>query len=169
MKRMSVIFSALAIVALISTVALARGGMGMGPGSMGPGYAYNTQITPQQQAALQKARADFLKDTQDLRNQIAQKRVELSTLWAQPNPDQARVTALNNQLVDLRAQLLKKRNQYLANFAGSGFGPGFGPGFCPGFGGGFGPHGGYHMMGRGWGMGYGGMGMGMGYSGGPCW
>ncbi len=162
MKRMSVILSALALVALMSTAALARGGMGMGPGMMGPGYAYNTQITPEQQAAFQKARADFLKATQDLRAQIAQRRVELRTLWAQPNPDQARITALNNQLVDLRAQLLKKRNQYLASFAGTGFGPGF----CPGFGGGFGPRGGYHMMGRGWGMG---MGMGMGYGGGPCW
>ena len=154
MKRASIIVSALALVARISTVALARGGVGpgmMGPGMMGPGYAYNTRLTPEQQAAWQKSRAAFLKDTQDLRAQIAQRRVELSTLWSQPNPDRARITALSNQLVDLQAQLAKKRNQYLANFGGAGFGPGF----CPGFGGG------YHMMGRGMGM----MGMGMGYGG----
>jgi zinc resistance-associated protein len=57
--------------------------------------------------------ATHLKDTLELRKQLAAKQMELQTLWAQPNVDQAAVEKLSNEVAEVRAQLWKKRDQYL--------------------------------------------------------
>ncbi|MBU4605577.1 MAG: hypothetical protein KKH66_11785, partial [Proteobacteria bacterium] len=80
-----------------------------------------------------------------LRQTLATKGIELRTLYAQPDADQAKVKALQNELIDLRGQLAKKAND--AGLPGYGFGRDFHRG----------PRGGYGqgMMGYGHGMGYG--------------
>lgn len=69
--------------------------------------------------------------------------MELTTLRAQPNADPAKVRVLADEMVNLGAQLAKKRNEFMAKHP-EAFGPGLGRGFHRGFGGGFG--GGYGMV-----------------------
>lgn len=143
MKKFAAITAALGLAALLSTSAIAAGpGHGGGQG-MGYGYHHGyANLTPEQQAEVDQARAAFLNDTLKLRQEIAAKRAELGTLYAQPNPDQAKIKALSDEMVDLQAQLAKKRNEYAAKLpAGSfrgmgGRGMGGGMGFGGGMGGG---------------------------------
>jgi Spy/CpxP family protein refolding chaperone len=160
MKKFASTLAALALAAGLSTTALAAQDMGpgYGPGhgpGQGPGW---TQLTPEQRAEATKVRADFLNETLALRQKLATKKVELSTLRHQPTPDQAKIKAAADEMVDLGAQLAKKRNEYMAKYPnafGPGMGRGMGGGMCGGgMGGGKGMGGG--MMGGGMGMGPGG-------------
>lgn len=164
-KKYAALTAALGLAALISTTALAApgaGGPGMGAG-MGPGYHMGqgwAQLTPEQQAEIQKAHAEFLNQTLALRQNLAAKRAELQTLYAQPTPDQAKIKALSDEIVDLGAALAKKRNEFRAKYPNA-YGWGMGRGGRGGFGGGCGGFGGGRMGG-----GYGGGMMGGGYGGG---
>lgn len=165
MRKVATITVSLALVALMAVPALAKSygrGGGFGPGN-GPGWMQS--MTPEQQAKLSTARAAYLKDTLELRKQMMLKGMELRTLNADPKANKAKVLKLANELVDLRAQIAKKRNQH---FAGLPVGPGFERGGKNGRGG-YGP--GYHMGSRG---GYGpgsrqGRGGYGGYGPGSCW
>jgi len=134
-------FASLALVALLTTAVWAGPGGGMGPGH-GRGMAM-AQLTPEQQAALEKDRAAFLTETEGLRKEMATKAIELRTLQAQANPDPAKVRALSDELVDLGAQVAKKHNAYMSKYPGMGAGCGM----MGGMGGGHG------RMGGGMGMG----------------
>ncbi|MFH1035210.1 MAG: periplasmic heavy metal sensor [Pseudomonadota bacterium] len=157
-KKFAALTAAVGLAALISTSALAApGGPGMGAG-YGPGYHMGqgwSQLTPEQQAEASKAHAEFLNQTLALRQNLAAKRAELGTLYAQPTPDQAKIKALSDEMVDLGAALAKKRNEFAAKYPnafGGGFGRGrgfHGGGGCGGPGGG-GYGGGGGMMGGGW-------------------
>ena len=134
MKKFAAITAALGLAALISTSAIAAGpGMGGGPG-MGQGHGRGyTALSPEQQAEVDQSRAAFMNETLKLRQEIAAKRTELSTLYAQPNPDQAKIKALSDEMVDLHAQLAKKRNEYMAKLpAGTFKGMGGGMGMMGG-------------------------------------
>jgi len=173
MKKFTVIVGSLTLVAILAAGAWA-GNWGPGPGygqgncpgyaAGGPGYGPGRGFGPGPQmtkedfakfqakrAEFQAKRAAFLKDTAQLRQTKAIKRIELRTEIAQVKPDQAKIQALRNELIDLRAQLAKKANAAglpaygLARGKGSGFGPGRGHG----------PRGGY--------------GSGGGYGKGACW
>jgi len=158
MKKTIVILMSLALMATVVGAAMARGG---GPGyGMGPGYGKGPgqyqQLTPEQYAEMNKARAQFLKDTLELRQAMQAKRTELAMLYAQQTPDQAKIQALENEMIDLRSAIAKKANEAgisqgrgFGRGMGRGMGRGQGRGFCPGFAGG--PGGGY------------------GQGGGPCW
>lgn len=152
MKKITTLAMTAALVLSLGAVAFAGPwgpGGGYGPGNCpawGAGGAGGTgqQLTTEQQAALDKNQAEFLKATQDLRIQMTTKRIELQTLYAQPNADPAKVKALSDELVDLRAALAKKGNEFRIDnpelFAGGpGFGRGRGAGMGRGFGGGYGP------------------------------
>ena len=123
MKKITVTVISLSLLALLASGAMAgQWGPGRGQGQgygMGPG-AY-AQLTPEQQADLQKKRAAFekeraayLQDTLGLRQQMTAKRQELRTLIAQPNFDKAKAKALALEMVDLRAQLAKKRIEHFS-------------------------------------------------------
>lgn len=173
MKKFAALTAALGLAALISTSALAAGtdasnvppaepgGPGYGYGMMGggpgggygmmgggAGYGYHhgwANMTPEQQAEFQKAHAEFMTETLAVRQKIAAKRAEYATLMAQPTADNAKIKAVSDELVDLYAQLAKKRNEFAAKYPNAfRFGRGFGHGF----------HGG--MMGGGFGGGFGG-------------
>lgn len=104
--------------------------MGQGYG-MGMGYGYMMgeasiqrracgrrpgawkSLNPEQSEKWQKMRAAHMMDTMDLRMKLAAKRVELKTLWAQPEMDKDRINKLSDEVAMLQAELLKKRNQHL--------------------------------------------------------
>ncbi len=95
-------------------------GMGymMGEGSMQRRGCGNKprawkSMKPEQQEKWQKMRAAYMLDTLDLRMKLAAKRVELRTLWAQPDMDKDRINKLSNEVAELQAKLSKKRNQNL--------------------------------------------------------
>jgi len=95
----------------------------MGSGYMGEGSLQrrgcdNTprawkSMKPEQQEKWQKIRAAYMLDTLDLRKNLAAKRVELRTLWAQPDMDKDRINKISNEVAELQAKLSKKRNQHL--------------------------------------------------------
>lgn len=161
MKKVMVILASLTMVVMISGAALAAG-----PGGKGKGFNQPTPLTQEQINQINTARAKFMKDTLQLRQQKAAKSIELRTLYSQPNPDQAKIKALALELVELRAAIAKKRIEAFSGLpVGPGFGRGFGrggfgPGNCPGFGPGSGPG----MRGGGFGPG---AGPGNGFA--PCW
>jgi Spy/CpxP family protein refolding chaperone len=70
-------------------------------------------MKPEQRPVWDKMRTAHLKDTLELRKQLATKQIELDTLWAQPQVDRKKVEELSNEVADLRAKLWKKRDQYL--------------------------------------------------------
>ena len=102
-------------------------GYGMGGHMMGEdtqgrgmyrrGRAYKPRalqsMKPEQREKWQKMRAAHMMDTMDLRMKLAAKRVELRTLWAQPEMDKDRINKLSDEVAMLQAELLKKRNQHL--------------------------------------------------------
>jgi zinc resistance-associated protein len=169
MKKMMVILGSMALVATMAVGAWAGPwgpGQGYGPGNCpgyaaggpggGPGYGPGPNMTKEQYEQFQAKRAAFLQETLPLRQTMAAKGIELRTLYAQPNADQATIQKLRGELIEMRSQLAKKAND--AGLPGVGFGRG-------GFGrGGYG-HGGYGMMGYGGGPGM----MGAGYGPGACW
>jgi Spy/CpxP family protein refolding chaperone len=114
-------------------------GYGMGSHMMGEdtqgrgmyrrGRAYKPRalqsMKPEQREKWQKMRAAHMMDTMDLRMKLAAKRVELRTLWAQPEMDEDRIKKLSNEVSELQAGLLKMRNQHLLQcrqkFGGQGW------------------------------------------------
>jgi len=67
----------------------------------------------EQREKWQKMRAAYMMDTLDLRMKLAAKRVELRTLWAQPEIDKDRIKKLSDEVSELQAGRLKMRNQHL--------------------------------------------------------
>ncbi|MBW1745941.1 MAG: periplasmic heavy metal sensor [Deltaproteobacteria bacterium] len=82
-------------------------------------------MKPEQREKWQKMRAAHMMDTMDLRMKLAAKRVELRTLWAQPEMDEDRIKKLSNEVSELQTGLLKMRNQHLLQcrqkFGGQGW------------------------------------------------
>ena len=128
MKRLFVLFVVLGLAMMLAAPAFCDqekecssqedyGYRMMGPGhGMGHGYmkprAWGS-MKPEQREKCEKMRATHLMDTLELRKQLAAKRMELQTLWAQPNVDQAKVDKLSSEMAELKTQLWKKRDQYL--------------------------------------------------------
>ena len=119
-------------------------GMGHGPrGSWGA----NLNLTPEQTQKLQAMRESFFKESLPLRNEMQIKKLELSTLWAQTNPDQEKILAKQKEINSLRAQMQEKGIKHRLEMRKiltpeqqaqvTAFGPGFGHGH--GMKGGFGP------------------------------
>lgn len=136
MKRLVVLFVFLGIAIMLAAPAFCDqeeeyspqedyGFHMMGPGhGMGHGYGHGMghaymhprkwqSMKPEQREKFEKMRAAHLMDTLELRKQLAAKRMELQTLWAQPNVDQAKVEKLSSEVSELQAELWKKRDQYL--------------------------------------------------------
>ena len=141
-KSLHIVLSALAILALTSSLALARGGMG-GQGGQGgcPGMGGGWgQLSPEKQAAFQKLHDAFAAKTAQLRADLGVKMAELNALSVATSPDQAKIDAVTKQIGDLQAKLLSERTQFRIQVSKE-VGPGVAGGGCPGMGGGMG---GYH-------------------------
>jgi len=72
-------------------------GMGMGPGG--------ANLTPEQSQQLFELRQQFLKETEDLRQQLVVKRTELNNLWASANPDEKAIRAKQQEINALRDKI----------------------------------------------------------------
>jgi hypothetical protein len=176
------IFMTLVIVAVLAVAATSFAGWGrghwgyghrMGPGygMMGPGYGmhrgwadgprgyggqgYQSDLSEEDMARLDKERQAFFDATSDLREKLNQKELELRSELAKPDPDAKKAAGLQKEISGLESELdqkyLEQRIKMRKEFPRSGYrGDGYGP--------------------RGWG----GMGRGMyrgggGYGPGSCW
>jgi hypothetical protein len=144
-------------------------------GGWGPGYMGN--LSDDEIKMLQNERNAFLEATQDLRQEIYQKNLELRSEFAKKNPDAKKAAKLQREISSLEADFDQKRLDHQMKMrkinpkAGRGFmgGRPMGPGMM-GYGGYGCPNymysGQYMGHRRGYGMGPGMMGRGMGLEGG---
>ena len=112
---MSTTASALFIGSLVYAGSMGGGGMmggGMGGGMMGgygQGYSnpWQNQYSPNpyNNRSDQKAYQDKAKETEQLRQEIREKRQELSELYRSPKPDTAQIDKKIDELSRLEAQL----------------------------------------------------------------
>ncbi len=152
MKKTIAIAAGLALMGVVAVGAWAgpwQGRGGYGPGNCpgwGPGGGYQGQQLSKEEYAQKKEKlAAFMKETLPLRQKMVSKGMELRTERMQASPDEAKIKALTDEVIDLRSQIAKKANDAgLSGFwrMGKGYGRGFGPGMRGGgYGGG---------PGRGW-------------------
>ena len=85
-------------------------GSGYGRGYGNPGFMGN--LSEEEIAKLNEERNAFSKATQDLRQNIYQKRLELNSELAKKNPDPKKAGALQKELSGLKGQLDQKRTQH---------------------------------------------------------
>jgi len=132
MKKLFVVALIVVFGALLSTAAVAAWTKGQGPG-------------PDSQVDVNAFR-NFQKETLPLRDEMAAKRLELRNEFNKAEPDQAKIAALQKEMIDLRTKVsdAAKKN----GLPDRGFGPGYakrggyGRGGCGGYGpGGYGPGG----------------------------
>jgi len=136
MKKVFVVALVVIFGALMSTAAVAAWTRGQGPG-------------PDAQVDVNAFR-NFQKETLPLRDEMAVKRLELRNEFNKETPDQAKIDALQKEMIDLRTKISDAARKN--GVPDRGFGQGYGR---PG---GYGPrHGrGYHMgQGGGYSPGYG--------------
>lgn len=139
MKRVVIIGLSLALaLAVVATVAMAWGpGFGRGFG-FGPPFA---NLTAEQSAQVQALQQAYLKEISPLQQELFAKGMELRSVWASPNPDQAVITAKQKEIFNLRSRLQEKAynlglemQKVVPPEQRGTFGPGPGPGFGPPFG-----------------------------------
>jgi hypothetical protein len=124
-----------------------------------PGYGYLAgEPSDEDIQKMDAQREAFFKSTEDLRQNLYEKRLALESEFAKKNPDAQNAAKLQKEISDLRAQIDQKRIEHMIEM--KKINPGLGAGFMgPG------------MMGHGYGKGYKRSGP-MGYgssSGHPCW
>ena len=155
----------LAVIATVGFVASAFAGWGagsyghrgggwhhMGWGGSGDGYGYNQNLTDEQRQAIEQERRAFLKETDDLRQNLYAKELELRSELAKDDADAQKAAAIQKDISNLEAELDQKRLDHVVKMkkvnpdAGRGYmmggrGRGGRMGYGPGAGGG--PGGGY--------------------------
>lgn len=111
--------------ALVCGIAFATNAVAQNNGGYDQNYNpyaqnYTTQMTPEQQTALQQ----ILKEHSDVTGQIEEainaKRGELLAQLDSANPDRAKIASLSRELGDLRGQLLTARVDMKAKLAQAG-------------------------------------------------
>jgi len=109
MRKKTVIGVGLVLaVALMTTVAFAWGpGRGMG---WGPGYGYPAipNLTAEQSSKIQALQEAYLDETAPLQQDLLKKKTELRSLWLSPNPDQAKITTLQKEILNLQSKIAEK-------------------------------------------------------------
>jgi Spy/CpxP family protein refolding chaperone len=158
MKKTLLALSLITVLILGVTYVYAQGpgrAPGQGPGWKGergeeagnPGKFSN--LTPEQKAKFQELRRKFNEETAQLRGALVTKRVELQSLWTNPNADpkaimdkEKELRDLQNQMKDKAVQAKLEARKLLTPEQIQESGPGMGRGFGRG-----------HMMGHGRGMG----------------
>ncbi len=115
------IFALVAVLGLLTfpLFAMAQGwamgmhpGMGYGPSWIG-GWASRLNLSNEQIQKLEALHERLLNDTISIRNDLALKEVELSTLWLQTNPDEGKILAKEKEINALRGQIQEKTTKYL--------------------------------------------------------
>jgi zinc resistance-associated protein len=99
-------------LALVTSTAMAWGpGYGRGQG-YGPQYGCPlvSSLTPDQTSRIQTIQQANFQEIAPYQEQLFAKRTELRNLWLTQNPDQAKITALQKEMLNIRAQLQEKSN-----------------------------------------------------------
>jgi zinc resistance-associated protein len=107
----------ISMIAAFALVLVASAAMAWNPG-YGRGQGYGQQygcplvssLTPEQTSRIQTIQQANFQEISPLREQLYAKRTELRSLWVTQNPDQAKITALQKDMLDIRAQLQEKSN-----------------------------------------------------------
>ncbi len=159
MKKTLLALSLITVLILGVTYVYAQNpghGPGQGPGWKGehcresgnPGKFPN--LTPEQKANFQELRRKFNEETAQLRESLVTKRIELQSLWTNPNADpkaivdkEKELRDLQNQMKDKALQMKLEARKFLTpeqiQESGQGMGRGFGRGHMMGHGRGMGP------------------------------
>lgn len=91
---------------LMVAVALAFGLMALEVASAQPGMGpRGAGLTPEQAQKIYELRQQFLKETEDLRQQMFTKRTELTNLWAAENPDEKQIRTKQQEINALRDKI----------------------------------------------------------------
>ena len=161
MKHYKTTLAGVAVTAVLGFVgfAFAHGGSGYGGYHMGygnhmgmeygphMGYGGSNRyagLTDEQTAEVEKSRESFLSATNELRNSIYQKRLELRSELSKQDPDTDRLKAIQKELSELEGTFDQKRLDYELEIskvepdARRGYGRGYGGrmmGRGPGYGG----------------------------------
>jgi len=105
-----------------------RMGYGWGPGyrmddryAMPPDYSLPgplQSLKPEDRKKWEKMWAQYLMETMETRQRLAVKRIELETLWAQPDFDREKVEKLSRELSDLHNEQMKACDHYVIKARG---------------------------------------------------
>ncbi|MEJ5330458.1 MAG: periplasmic heavy metal sensor [Desulfobaccales bacterium] len=98
-RRLNVALLMVAVALALGLMALevAYAQPGMGPRGAG--------LTPEQAQKIYELRQQFLKETEDLRQQMFTKRTELTNLWAAENPDEKQIRVKQQEINALRDKI----------------------------------------------------------------
>ena len=88
-------------------------GYGRGPDYSEPGPLRS--LKPEDRKKWEQMWAHYLMETMEIRKQIAVKRIELETLWAQEDIDREKVEKLSGELSELYAKRMKACDNYVMN------------------------------------------------------
>jgi len=169
MKKLLTVMAVFLLVMAVAVPSFAyRAWRGHGDGPCGDiTRVAGLNLTAEQKTKLTEMQKAHLKEVKPLRDKIFSKQGDLRLLWLEKNLDQAKITAVEKEIRNLRDQIQDKRTSYqwavykmltpeqrerLRNFGPAGcFGPGFGQGrgHGRGPGDGFGPGHGPGMRGPG--------------------
>jgi len=154
MKKTLLALSLITVLILGVTYVYAQG-PGHGPGWRGENGRESgdrgkfSNLTPEQKAKFQELRRKFNDETAQLRGTLVTKRVELQSLWTNPNADpkaimdkEKELRDLQNQMKDKALQVKLEARKFLTPEQIQESRPGMGRGFGRG-----------HMIGHGRGMG----------------
>jgi len=105
------------MIAVLAPVLVTTAALAWGPGwgrDQGYGQQYGcplvSSLTPEQTSRIQTIQQANFQEISPLREQLYTKRTELRNLWVTQNPDQAKIAALQKEMLDIRAQLQEKSN-----------------------------------------------------------
>ena len=145
MKKGFLVILAIAAVVALSVTAYAGRGMGYGPGGgqcqgnkggYGPGSGHMMgNLTEDEAKKLNDARDEFFKSTEDLRQDIYAKEMELNSELAKKNIDTEKASKLQKEISELESKFDQKRLDHMIKMKklspnqARGFGMGGG---CPG-------------------------------------
>lgn len=138
----------LAVVALMGMGVKALAQTGYGSGYYGKGYhrggwhyggeGWSSFLSQDEMKRADAERQAFFKGTEDLRQRMYEKELELRTVLVKKDPDVKKAAALQKELSDLEAQFAQRRLEHVINmkkihpdlgrgYPGGGMGKGYGP------------------------------------------
>jgi Spy/CpxP family protein refolding chaperone len=86
-----------------------QGGCGLG---INPNCPANVNLTDDQQAQFQSRHDAFVAEISPLRDELFSKKMELRELWAAEDPSQVKITAKQQEIRELQAQMQEKATEY---------------------------------------------------------
>jgi len=115
MKKTIIVLGLVGVMLVGAIYAFAQDpGYGPGAGKMGRGdwgYQKGLNLTPDQKAKFQEMRQKFNDETAQLRETLLAKRLELQSLWSNPNADSKTIMEKEREMRDPQGQMTDKAVQ----------------------------------------------------------